>query len=364
MLLSQYVLFLGARDIIVTASVVKRWYSVQPLASHRPKGNYGPWPVIHTGKSDEVQPVRYCFADVRSQRNLQHVVDQAIARWHSAFLHSQLRIVPDTEQASLCDAPQVRSDALVIHDATRDGNTAWNHGPECPTDSASTGYNYASNERGRHRLDFCHLDPQDRRGTEPLAVQAMMHELGHAIGLQHEHQRQDRGQYLEFHCENLDGYEQAKRKAAVDERAYFEDDEDLETRMSLVCNDDEIASDYLPAALPFIRQKDHRLESEKTKFKYYVQSDSFDYDSIMIYNSHANTPIDIDATNPKTWVLKRKDGTAVWQGGSKRAADAKITEGDIARVAQLYLKAGGATLEATGLGKWDGQRVRKARSTI
>jgi len=33
----------------------------------------------------------------------------------------------------------------------------------------------------------------------------MMHELGHAIGLQHEHARNDRDEFIDFRCEKLEG---------------------------------------------------------------------------------------------------------------------------------------------------------------
>lgn len=91
MLLSQSVLLLSARNIIPTASVIKRWYSIQPIAYQKAKGNYGPWPVVHAGNSVEQQPVRYCFPDPRSRKNLEHVLDQAIAEWNPIFLHSLLR---------------------------------------------------------------------------------------------------------------------------------------------------------------------------------------------------------------------------------------------------------------------------------
>lgn len=160
----------------------KRWISVQPLTDNKVKGQFGPWPLVCSS-----QAVRYCFADVRSQNNLENIVNQAVARWSHAFLNSQLEIVPDNEQSLICGNQEVRADALVIFDATKDNDKAWNNGPDCPTDSATTGYDYSSQKRGRHRLEFCHLDPHDNRGTEALAIQAMMHELGHAIGLNHEH---------------------------------------------------------------------------------------------------------------------------------------------------------------------------------
>lgn len=343
-----------------TTSIHKRWYGIQPLDKTKAKGSFGPWPLVCDSQS-----VRYCFADARSQKNLEPIVDQAVAKWAHATLASNLQIIPDNEEALLCSSRDVRSDALVITDMTKDNDKTWNHGPDCPTDSASTGYDYASNKPARHKLDFCHLDPHDIKGTSARAVQAMMHELGHAIGLQHEHQRDDRNAFITFHCDRLEGYAEAKRKADVDERAWFEDDQDLETRMSLTCNDDEIASDYLPAAVAFIPGKEHRIDDAKEKFAGYKYSQAFDYNSIMMYNSHANVPNNVDGMKPENWVLTRVDNKGpVWQGGSADARQVKITEGDVARVAQLYPKPDGSSSDAMKLDKWGTARGKRLRVKV
>lgn len=121
-----------------------------------------------------------------------------------------------------------------------------------------------------------------------------------------------------------------------------------EDRFRIMCDDDVIADDYLPAALPFVRGDEggHRNELEKEQWEGFMWSNKFDYESIMIYNSNANTPDDADPKDPKTWVLARKDGKPVWQGGSQRAADAEISAGDIARVMALYPK-GGAKMKSS-----------------
>lgn len=78
------------------------------------------------------------------------------------------------------------------------------------------------------------------------------------------------------------------------------------------------------------------LPQYKDTFTAYESSTSFDFDSIMIYNSFDFSPAGTDVNDPKAWVLTRKDGSAVLQGGSTDAAKAVISAGDIARVALLY----------------------------
>lgn len=49
----------------------------------------------------------------------------------------------------------------------------------------------------------------------------MAHELGHAIGIQHEHQGPDRDSFVRFNCRKLEGYREAKEKINIDEQALF-----------------------------------------------------------------------------------------------------------------------------------------------
>ena len=64
------------------------------------------------------------------------------------------------------------------------------------------------------------------------------------------------------------------------------------------------------------------------------------------------TPDGVDGMEPGNWVLTRVDnGGPVWQGGSEDARQVRISEGDVARVAQLYPKTDGSGDEAMKLDK-------------
>lgn len=52
------------------------------------------------------------------------------------------------------------------------------------------------------------------------------------IGLQHEHQRPDRGNALWYYCRYLEGYAQGVNDADIDEKAIFDDDLDEQDRIN------------------------------------------------------------------------------------------------------------------------------------
>ena len=60
------------------------------------------------------------------------------------------------------------------------------------------------------------------------------HWEGHVIGVQHEHQRPDRDNFLVYKPRNLEGYDEALAEADTDEKACFEDDDSLEIKKKLM----------------------------------------------------------------------------------------------------------------------------------
>ena len=145
---------------------------------------------------------------------------------------STLKFELDDKDIPLCSGKGVKPDALLISDDTLDDND-WHNENACET-QATTGYYYPAEvdedklgEHRRHTLKFCHLAPGKEKEETPMAVVAMMHELGHAVGLTHEHQRADRDKYLHFRCQNLQGYDEAVKAVEADDEMFKDMDLNL-----------------------------------------------------------------------------------------------------------------------------------------
>lgn len=198
--------------------IVRRWYSISGPQQSTFGGDKGPWPVMCPGPH-QTQPIRYCFKDARSETRLFAIVNQAVSKWaHALDPHSALTITPDSLTSSICSEHN-RADALVISDETVDGDAA--HNDRCIT-ASTLGYTYASPTRGRHYIQFCSLRPGELGPAQmDEAIKVMMHELGHVMGLLHEHQRPDARSYLGYDCKNLVGYKAAIDSAVRNEKGGF-----------------------------------------------------------------------------------------------------------------------------------------------
>lgn len=129
--------------------LLRRWYGVKTLPSEGLEHgyispHYYPWPITCSDPK-VVQPIRYCFKDERSAKNLQKIVDMSIAAWAQAMLVSSLAITTEPScrgvEPCLCSDSGVAKDALMISDETRDEDDEFNLGPNCVT-ASTVGYRY------------------------------------------------------------------------------------------------------------------------------------------------------------------------------------------------------------------------------
>ncbi|KAI7163914.1 hypothetical protein KC349_g1077 [Hortaea werneckii] len=289
----------------------------------------------------------------------------AVARWaHALHPFTTLTISLDNRDEKVCN-DHVRKDALVVTDTTRDGDEAFNW--EKADTLTTTGYDYRNKDPWRHSLKFGHLVPGAGERNRDTAVMNMMHELGHAMGLAHEHQRPDAWQHLHYKCENLQGYTEALRSARDDDNALFDFDEadddpteeQMELRMKLVCTEAIYARDTLKSALSFIPGSNmYQNTRADDRWKDYVMSTKFDAVSIMNYNSWTGSSKP-EAKGKEGWVIWQKEGDkALFMGGAEDAKQAKISEGDVARVAQMYPLPEGGSEDLQKIGVWGKMSVK------
>ena len=169
----------------VGSAIAKRWYSVdERVGMTLPAPYVFAWPVT-CSSPQKIQPIRYCFRNARSARNLQAVLDGAIRIWAPAMAVSGMRIIPDpacdNQDECVCTRDAASVDSLVISDETKDGDLEYNQSEECITET-TIGYEYIP--RGepdrpwRHALRFSLWDVLDPDKTMELAIRGMAHELG------------------------------------------------------------------------------------------------------------------------------------------------------------------------------------------
>ncbi|KAK5119469.1 hypothetical protein LTR85_007569 [Meristemomyces frigidus] len=199
--------------------------------------------------------------------------------------------------------------------------------------AASLGYYYDNTMRWRHVLHMGKLDPAKVAESTPDAIQAMAHELGHIIGLQHEHQRRDAGQFVDFLCHNVAGYDQVLATIGTRSDPAFTPGMTAEQRMAKVCSDYTLAGTYFPPATDYMPLINARPEDAHLEY-----GDIFDHRSIMIYSSWEGKDAQLAnrmvlAKNPAAYPLQTP---YIYLGGHSNPSFVSVSVWDIVRMAQLY----------------------------
>lgn len=253
-------------DEPVGTTLERRWWS----AKH---GNTrGPWPQ---------HELTYCFEKPEDEGLLKPILEAGHKMWRDAGLkegYIELKQVPCTAE-----------DPVALRVSYSKGQMGTTVG--CG--------------KGGNSMIF---DPDFKGGFKDSTIN-MAHELGHAFGLMHEHQRPDAPEHVTFHCKNLKDYDDFVKKFGkkiVDEQ--------LCTNVFQATN-----VGWFNAAQLVPYKEDIGFE----------KSTEFDMDSIMRYGSYFGA---------KGIIFK--DKTLTDKNNKELSLASKPSALDVARINDLYIKLG------------------------
>ncbi|KAF2634559.1 hypothetical protein P280DRAFT_463296 [Massarina eburnea CBS 473.64] len=136
-----------------------------------------------------------------------------------------------------------------------------------------------TNDPGRHALGITDdLDPNKKA----MHISYVAHEIGHTMGMVHEHQRKDRDDYVTVNYHNIVNYEQAKTQFLADDKTMDEEGADwlLQTTYTY-------PKKYDTPAYEFMKPNEGQI-GPPTDLLWVDHREPFDLESIMLYHSQAH----------------------------------------------------------------------------
>ncbi len=265
-------------DVAPSASLDHRSFAIKP-------GNPSvglPWPN---------NQLRYCFEDKPgTEAALGPIVNQAWTLWRNAGVRSLTKV-----KVGCKDGVNNYYPLIIKRNNERRLST---------TMGVQIGRDYYGNSPNTLTFDETHVGSLGFKNN----FLNMAHELGHSMGLHHEHQRADAPEHVRFHCENLEDYDERKKAGY---------------NMDRLCTNRREAEGAKFLAFDFIaiRPADDRM----------TQDDPYDPKSIMHYGTYFGS--------------KKRTGTFPWERKrvlsdlhNKDLPDqaTRPSQQDVTRVNQLY----------------------------
>ncbi|KAK5721110.1 hypothetical protein LTR15_007074 [Elasticomyces elasticus] len=312
----------------------------------------GPWPITAFDPTTGIQEasVYYCYVGAWAVGNMPSIFGEVFSKWEPATSQSALRFVPDPYCNGIleceCSETNSRPDTLRIYKADQGASS-----------SARVGYQYNPKRAFTQvlRINMDNYNFADPASRAKIIFEAT-HELGHVVGLGHEHQRPDRDNDIIFQCYNLDGYMEARAKVLWAIR--YPDSAEMKIpecprveqidacMTNVVCMDLEYAEHFFPHAAQYVHG-----DSYWEHLTWETKGDHADFRSIMIYSSYRASKFNTGFPGGAVLIGKDSNGGTfeIFEGDSVDPKDAHLSQGDIEAVMRLYPK---TIVKISGSGGW------------